>query len=214
MTEYYRNIEDVDQEEAQNWPKGCDCSTHHFMEGEISPIVDRRYFNNEEIAFLYHVRRNALMNEGINRTQAEIQAKKELLPIIYPYIDLVNFRNDNPDMVAKCCRLIFNIDLDRIASFHIVHGESLDFINNSINGDVDLEIPDDPTWGWDLTKPDEGFPCINLDQDGNCSYHISEDKPHRCKQHPYEIDVKLIQTCSYSFDENGTRTGICNQCKS
>jgi hypothetical protein len=214
MTDYTRNIEDVDQEEAQNWPKGSGLSTHTFMEGEMSPVVDRRYYNNEEIAFLYQVRRNVLMNEGMSRKEAELQAKIEVLPIIYPEVDIVNFRENNPDMTSKCCRLIFSLPLDRIATYHIVHGEGLKFFNNSQKGDVDLGIPDDPLFGWDLTKPEEGFPCINLhEEDGGCHYHESGNKPDRCKRHPVkESDVQFITTCSYNFDENGVRTGTCDSC--
>ena len=213
MTDYSRRIEDVDEEEAQNWPKGSGVSTHAFMEGETSPIVGREYYDNEEIFYLYQLRRNELIDEGMSQEDADYQAKMDVLELIYPNVDLSTFREDNSDMGSKCCRLIWHLSLDRIANFHLVHGEGLKFYNNAQEYDDEFDIPDDPLFGWDLTRPEDGFPCINLEEDGGCSYHESGDKPERCKAYPIsEADLRYIDTCSYSFDENGERTGTCNIC--
>ena len=138
-------------------------------------------------------------SDPLKRKEIEIKAREELLPEIYPHVDLANFSKNNPDMKDKCCRLIFHMDLWRIANFHMVHGESLKFINNAINGDIELNIPDDPLWGWDMTNPSAGFPCINLEETG-CTYH-PDGKPYRCKMYP-EREIHIhnnIKTCSYSF---------------
>jgi len=212
MNDYKRNVEDIPSDELQNWPKGCTASAHKFMNLEISPIVERKYYNNEEIFYLYKLRWDELISKDkMSNKDAQKQAKIELLPIIYPNVDLINFIENNPDMSDKCCRLIFDIDLDRIATMHIVHGEGLKFFGCSVGGDVDLGIPDDPLWGFDLTKPEEGLPCINLGVDG-CSYH-PDGKPDRCKKFPvFEKDVILAPTCAYQFDKEGNRTSSCNRC--
>jgi len=212
MTEYSRKVTDVPANELQNWPKGCIESTHKFMDTKTSPIVGRDYFHNEEIAFLYKLKWSELVfKDGMEIKEAQRQAKIELMPMIYPNVDVVNFVENNPTMSDKCCRLIFHISLDRIASSHVVHGEGLKFFGCSVGGDVDLGIPDDPLWGFDLTKPEEGFPCINLGEDG-CSYH-PEGKPHRCKNYPtFEKELTQIVSCGYEFDEEGVRTGSCDRC--
>jgi hypothetical protein len=212
MTDYSRTPDEVPADELQNWPKGCAKSSHQFMDLKTSPIVERPYFHNEEIFYLYKLRWNELVFEdGMESVEAQKQAKIELIPIIYPNVDLTNFRKNNPLMSDKCCRLIFDVSLDAIASMHVVHGEGLKIFGCSIKGDVDLGIPDDPLWGFDLTKPKEGFPCVNLGVDG-CSYH-PDGKPDRCKKFPVlEQHVILAPTCSYQFDEEGNRTGSCNRC--
>ena len=212
MTEYSRKVTDVPAAELQNWPRGCIESTHTFMDTKMSPIVGREYFHNEEIAFLYKLKWNDLVfKDGVEIKEAQRQAKIELMPMIYPSVDVINFVENNPTMSDKCCRLIFHLPLDRIASSHIVHGEGLKFFGCSVAGDVDLGIPDDPLWGFDLTKPEEGFPCINLGENG-CSYH-PEGKPHRCINYPtFEKELTQIVSCGYEFDEKGVRTGSCDRC--
>jgi hypothetical protein len=215
MTEYSRKVEDIPADELQNWPKGCSESTHTFMDLEVSPIVKRPYFHNEEVFYLYKLRWNDLVfNYGMKSEEAQIQAKIELLDIIYPHVDLINFRENNPAISDQCCRLIFQMTLEGIGSIHIVHGEGIKFYGCGMGADIDLGSPADPIWGFDLTKPEEGFPCINLhEEDGGCHYHESGDKPDKCKRHPVkESDVQFINTCSYSFDENGVRTSTCNKC--
>jgi len=213
-TDYSRSIEDVTKEEAQNWPNGCSRSTHIFMDLETSPIVNRSYYSNEEVHEYYSGKRDEYLEQGYSLNDAEKQAKIDVLPSIYPNVDLANFKEDNSDMTAKCCRLIFHIALEKIGSYHIVHGESLKFINSSMSGDEDLGIPDDPSFGWDMTNPSAGFPCINLDVDGDCTYHVTENKPYICKQYPTTSkEIEEISTCSYSFDIDGNRTGSCNGCK-
>ena len=213
-TDYARSIEDVSEEESRNWPKGCNRSTHKFMDLEISPIVERKYYNNEEVHEYFSTKRDEYINDGYSVKNAEKQAKIDVMSFIYPLVDLINFGEDNPDITAKCCRLIFQLALERIGSYHIVHGESLKFVNSSISGDKEYDIPDDPSFGWDMTNPSAGFPCINLDANGDCAYHITENKPYRCKQYPINSkEIENISTCSYIFDEDGNRTGICNGCK-
>lgn len=210
--DYSRNFEDVPADEAQNWPKGCSNSAHSFMDLSVSPIVNREYFHNEEIFYLYKLRWNELMvKDGMESSEAKDQAKIELLPIIYPDVDVINFRKDNPNMSDQCCRLIFHMRLDSIGSIHVVHGEGIKFYGCSIGADIDNDIPADPLWGFDLTKPEEGFPCINLTKDG-CVHH-PDVKPHRCKQYPiFEQEIAFASSCIYKFDEKGIRSGECNRC--
>lgn len=210
MTDYIRKIEDIPADEAQNWPKGCIASTHEFMNLEISPIVVRKYYNNEEIFFLYKLRWNELMFKyGVKNEEAQRQAKIELLPMIYPNVDLINFRENNTNMSDQCCRLIFAMPLDGIGSIHVVHGEGIKFYGCSLGADVDLDIPAEPRWGFDLTRPEEGFPCINLTQDG-CSYHLT-GKPYRCEQYPVDDYIALPPSCAYTFVD-GKRSGECDRC--
>lgn len=214
---FERKIENVPANERRNWPKGASKSSHDFMDLETSPIVGRKYYNNEEIFYLYALRRNELLAQGQPRAAAEYQAKIEVLPIIYPAVDLINFKQDNPDLADKCCRAIFGLGLDSIANIHIVHGEALKLYQIAVSGDEDLQIPDDPSYGWDLTNPQAGFPCINLTSDG-CAYHADGTKPHRCKAYPvYEGELRFIETCNYRFRTDGQgryiRTGNCNRCK-
>ena len=212
MVDYKREVKDIPANELQNWPKGCIESTHEFMDLKISPIVGRKYYHNEEIFYLYKLRWNELMFKNrMSNEDAQKQAKIELLPIIYPNVDIVNFIKNNPNISDKCCRLAFNGSPDKIASIHVVHGEGIKFFGCSIGGDEDLGIPDDPLWGFDLTKPEEGFPCINLGENG-CSYH-PEGKPHRCINYPtFEKELTQIVSCGYEFDEKGVRTGSCDRC--
>lgn len=212
--DYTRNFEDIPADEAQNWPKGCTNSSHIFMDLSVSPIVERPYFHNEEIFYLYKLRWNELVfKDGMESDEAQAQSKIELLPIIYPNVDVINFRENNPTMSDQCCRLIFHMSLSGIGSIHVVHGEGIKFYGCSTGEDKDLGIPADPLWGFDLTKPEEGFPCINLTKDG-CIYHPDE-KPYRCKQYPIsERNIMSMPGCVYKFDEEGVRTGACNRCMS
>ena len=212
MVEYSRKVEDIRTDELQNWPKGCIESTHAFMDLEISPIVERKYFHNEEIFYLYKLRWNELMfNDGMKSEEAQIQAKIELLDIIYPNVDLINFRENNQTISDQCCRLIFHMSLQSIGSIHVVHGEGIKFYGCGIGPDTNSDIPAEPIWGFDLTKPEEGFPCINLGENG-CSYHPDE-KPYRCKQYPsLTYEISLTRACSYHIDDEGVRTGSCDRC--
>jgi len=205
MTDYTRTPAEVSADELQNWPKGCRESSHAFM-------VNRVYYHNEEVFYLYKLRWNELVfKDGMETKAAQKQAKIELLSIIYPDEDLINFTENNKNMSDQCCRLIFHLALEKIATLHIVHGEGLRFFGCSVSGDVDLGIPDDPLWGFDLTKPEDGLPCINLGKDG-CSYH-PEGKPNRCKNYPtFEKELTQIASCGYEFDKDGNRTGSCNRC--
>ena len=73
-------------------------------------------------------------------------------------------------------------------------------------------LVDDPKWGWDLTNPEEGFPCINLTAAG-CAYH-NTTKPWACSRFPSrERSLEFIPNCSYSFDSQGVRSGSCNRCR-
>lgn len=226
IIDYSRKREDVPADEERNWPKGASKSSHEFMDLDQSPIVNRQYWNNEEIAYLVRFRRDEILQgiPGFTSAQfknAEKQAKVDILDSIYPLVNLHTFREDNPKMRDKCCRLIFELTLDSIASCHFVHGEALRFYNNTVGEDIDLSIPADPKWGWDLTKPEEGFPCINLTPSG-CPYHnvgpTEQGKPDRCNKYPYvPKDLHLISTCSYSFTEISPGVwevqGSCNRCK-
>ncbi len=208
MTDYIRYYDDVSADEKQNWPCGCIKSSHEFMDLSISPIVGRAYYNNEEIYSMYNTRTAELISGGSTVAEAQSQSKIELLEMIY-LIDIINFKTDNPTMTSKCCRLLFHTSLENIATYHIVHGEALKFFGCTRNGDVELGISDDPLWGFDMTKPEEGFPCINLDLEGaDCT--IYSENPNLCGLYPFN-ENNLISTCSYQFID-GVRSGSCNQC--
>jgi len=203
-----RKKEDVPANEARNWPRGGRVSSHKFMDLSESPIVSRPYYNNEELFYFVKIR-----TEELGGGEAALkQARIELLSVIYPNIDLVNFRADNPDMTDKCCRRIFTLDLDRIAIMHTTHGEAIKFFNCTVAGDIELGEKDDPEWGFEFTNPEEGFPCMNLSRDG-CSWHAVDGKPKRCIAYPIRPrDIGLIPTCSYKFNPQGRRTGNCDRC--
>jgi len=210
---YNRKKKDVHPDEARNWPKGAWESSHKFSDLAEKPIENRPYLDNEECFAIYKQRKLELLAEGIlTEVEADRQAKIDLLSVIHPDVDLVNFRADNPDMLNKCCHLIFSLDLDRIANIYLVHGEAIDLFQLATSGDPDLNEEDDPEWGWEMNHPDEGFPCMNVSQDG-CSWHVSGGKPKRCGAFPYfEQDIRLIDTCSYNFNPQGMRTGNCDRC--
>lgn len=215
MIDYTRKRKDVPLDEERNWPEGCVESSHTFKDLAESPIVLRPYYSNEEIFSLYATRRNELKAAEVEPKEAERLAKIELLPIIYPAVDVVNFAVNNQQMTDKCCRLSFLLAPDRIAAIHVVHGEALDFFNVTVGEDLDLSIPDDPKWGWDMTKPKEGFPCINLAING-CPYYITNGKPDRCSKFPFfPEDIHLITTCKYEIEKIGDiyeKKGSCDRC--
>jgi len=153
MTDYSRTVKDIPADELQNWPKGCRESSHSFMDLSVSPIVERKYFHNEEIFFLYKLRWNELLfKDGMETHEAQKQAKTELIPMIYPDVDVVNFVKNNPTMSDKCCRLAFHIQLDRIASMHIVHGEALKFFGCSVPEGKPHRCKNYPTFEKELTQ--------------------------------------------------------------
>ena len=221
MILYEREKKDVPEEESRNWPKGAVKSSHEFSDKDKRTVVDRAYYDNEDLAYLFQLRRNELtFQQGMDPEKAIIQAKEELLSIVYPNVDLIHFKENNPNMPDKCCRAIYSYSLASIATFHIVHGEALKFFNLSTSGDEELNEWDDPKWGWDLTRPEEGFPCINLRPNG-CIYHKHPQikKPVRCFYFPYfKSNVDAIPSCSYSFSPDSVlpnrmiRTGTCNRC--
>jgi len=221
MENHNRKIEDVPFEERRNWPV-CRRNSNEFVTYDESPIVGRKMWNNEEVAFLVRFRRDEYLWElGIDPTKAtreqlkekEQIAKVDILDSIYPLVNLRTFRQDNPDLRDKCCRYIFQVPLVQIASKHFVQGEGLKFINNTMGADEDWgTTEDDPKWGWDLTKPEEGFPCINLTAAG-CSEH-NKYKPWFCTRFPFHSkNIGLIPDCGYSFDAQGVRLGSCTRCR-
>ena len=193
---YNRKRGDISTNESRNWPKGAKISSHEFMDVDkaMKGRNSRKFLTNEEVFKL---------------------SDDEVLAIIYPSIDLKNFIQNNLSMPSKCCRLIFLFGWKRICTIHRVHGEAIKFFNTTIVADVDLNIPADPKWGWDMTKPEEGFPCINLTENG-CSYH--SEHPNRCKNFPSSRqEVRSIPSCSYVWTEvdpgRWERSGSCNGCK-
>jgi len=211
MANFNRKKENVPANEARNWPKGGDESTHKFSDGDGSTLAQRPFYNNEELFMIVKNRAIELL-PSLGLDESLRQARIELLAIIFPGHDLVNFVANNQHLTDKCCRRIFTLSLDRIAITFTTHGEAIQLFTCSVEGDPDLEEQDDPEWGWEMNNPGEGFPCMNLSQDG-CSWHVSNGKPKRCNAFPvYESDLTLITTCKYKFNPQGARTGSCNRC--
>lgn len=120
--------------------------------------------------------------------------------------------NRDPDLTAQCCRGAFHLSDKNIVTILKVHGEGIEFYNATQPADPDTGTPADPEWGWDMSRPKEGYPCIALTADGKCSHH--PNKPAQCKAFPKRNPEKPIVGCSYIFDENGVRSGACNGCGS
>lgn len=111
----------------------------------------------------------------------------------------------------KCCRLAFIQTKFKICEIYRVHGEAIYYFDNTHPGDTEQQLPRESDHGWELDKPEEGFPCNCLDSTG-CMF-IQEDKPWRCKMFPTgENELYLIETCSYYY-EDGELKGSCDGCK-
>lgn len=73
--------------------------------------------------------------------------------------------------------------------------------------------PSDPKGNFmqfDMEDEANGFPCVHLTESG-CDIH--ETKPPSCTVYPSkESSIEYCVGCSYTFDENGNRSGTCNGC--
>lgn len=129
----------------------------------------------------------------------------------------------DPDATAKCCRGAFQMDDEMIATIFRVHGLGIktyvasqpsDAVEVWENGAMVTKIiPADQLFGWDMTKPQDGYPCIALLPNGKCKYQ--NQKPRRCMAYPtFPIELRQIEGCGYTFDEFGNRTGECHGCGS
>ena len=136
MGKFDRIKEDVSANERRNWPN-CKKSAHEFVDYDISPIVNRRMWNNEEVAHLIRLRKNEYLQQkypnewpfGITYEQNKAEeaiAKVDILNSIYPNVNLHTFKEDNADLRDKCCRYIFQVSLEQIATSHFVHGDWYD----------------------------------------------------------------------------------------
>ena len=135
--------------------------------------------------------------------------------------EIINNREINKDLSlpSKCCRLAFLMDKSQLANIYRVHGEGIRIYDGGNTEDSELNIPKDPDFGFDMTKPEEGYPCVNLNKKGGCKLHgghediTKQSHPYVCKLFPrFEHSIRNITTCSYTFDKNGNRSGVCNGC--
>lgn len=174
------------QNENDNFPKGAIETSHQFRK-------DVKLRTNEE---MYILSDDEILGPG---------------PTITPAHELLN---------AKCCRLVFHLPKEKLAKIYRVHGEGIAYFCGTDGFDPDFNIPHCPDYGFDMTDRDNGFPCVNLLPNGNCQLHQAHEDltifshPAACKRFPQVPEViSLINTCSYTFDINGNRSGTCNQCK-
>lgn len=69
---------------------------------------------------------------------------------------------------------------------------------------------------YDMSKEADGFPCKHLDEslpNGACCTNY-ENRPPSCVSFPTsESRISTLPNCSYTFDEDGVRTGTCNGCQ-
>jgi len=107
-------------------------------------------------------------------------------------------------MQAQCCRLAY-----------LKCDESLARILGVLRGDQTIYPEGNADkLQFDMSKPEEGYPCteLNLD-DGTCNVH--ESKSNACYNFPIRLsNMDKLPNCSYSFDEAGIRSGVCNRCLS
>ena len=90
-----------------------------------------------------------------------------------------------------------------------------------MDADEEENIPADPEFGWQLQDRANGYPCTGLLPNGKCKYHKAGQtihdaggKPVACKMFPIEANsITNMQACSYTFDENGVRSGTCDGCR-
>ena len=102
-------------------------------------------------------------------------------------------------MNSLCCRLSESLSKDK-----------LNFILSSGDNFYPREAGKSKIQ-FDLSKPEEGYPCINLTKDG-CS--IYDSRPSACEKYPTRPSVqRYLSKCSYVFDEKGNRSGACDGCK-
>jgi len=183
--------------EHDNFPKGAKSTAHSFRK-------DKKLLSNEDVFKL---------------------TDDEILPgdVITPHIEKLG---------QKCCRAVYHLDKKRLAKIFRVHGEGIELYNIAQDGEtvyatnpqgelVEVNIPDDPDYGWDMTNRKDGFPCIALLPNGKCAHHedgksdLASSKPRTCKMFPRTSqDLPKIATCSYTFDkETGKiRSGTCDGC--
>lgn len=103
-------------------------------------------------------------------------------------------------MEAMCCRLVGSMP-DSFIQSSLKRMEKLEV--KIVRGQSPIQF--------DMTKPDEGYPCIHL-KDNKCSMYGG--RPKACQSFPYS-EKSMIRTpnCSYTFVD-GVRSGECNGCKS
>lgn len=130
----------------------------------------------------------------------------------------------DPNCSAKCCRGVYHLTTKQLAGIMRVHGQGIKLYQAAKGADEEDGTPNDPSWGWDMQNPAEGYPCVALQPDGTCGWHeaghIAEEsgKPTQCKMFPRSEAVLLqvehpITTCSYKFNAQGKRSGACDGCK-
>lgn len=102
---------------------------------------------------------------------------------------------------AKCCRLAFQLSRDKIADIFRIYGSGIAVYEGYIE-------ENEAFFGFDMTRPAEGFPCVHLTNEGRCG--IYKQRPRVCIEYP--TTIKRVENCSYTF-KNGKRTGKCDGCR-
>lgn len=172
---------------------------------------DNRPWQSLEVRDTEAVKKRAQQMRQTFRTDKLYRDNEEMWPLSDDEI-LINVVAD-PNATAKCCRAAFVYARKPLADIFRVFGEGIEIMYSTDSGSFAEGIPPDPPWGWDMTKPEEGFPCINLTADGKCGVH--DHKPYRCGLWPESpTGMERMPTCSISFDEQGNRTGVCDGCGS
>jgi len=104
-------------------------------------------------------------------------------------------------LLNKCCRLT-GIDGPK----------KIQRIIDNLEPGQTLHQGGDPEIKFDMTDEANGYPCIHLTESG-CD--IQATKPELCSSFPENINqLRYIETCSYSFDSEGNRSGTCDNCGS
>jgi len=167
------------ENEHDNFPKGAVKTSHKFC-------TYKKFRSNEEMFKL---------------TDEEILPG----PIITPHIESLG---------SKCCRGAYNLSKKALINIFKVHGEGIEVYIGSQeehtvdaltldNRLVEVVVPEDPEFGWDMHDRENGFPCIALLPNGKCKYQeegqedFESEKPKVCKMFPSLPSVlKNIPTCS------------------
>lgn len=196
-----RRKAELKDNEISNFPKGGPNQTtmHSF-------ITDKKVLDNEECS-------------ARNPDGSFVMSDLEVLGLFHDLVD--SYISSLP---AKCCRGAFQMTTKNLAGIMRVHGQGIKLYQAALAADKEEGYLNDPSFGWDMQNPGEGYPCVALKEDGTCGWHeanhtdMKSGKPINCKMFPMNEDQLTnaaypIRTCSYTWDAQGNRSGVCDGCK-